>query len=73
MSDGVQSDAVEFDPFSADYFDNPYATYKRLRDERPVYTTSTTASTPSPAGTTSWTPPATGARTAAPTGSTSPP
>jgi cytochrome P450 len=28
---------VEFDPFSRDYFYDPYATYKRLRDERPVY------------------------------------
>ena len=28
---------VEFDPFSRDYFYDPYGTYKRLRDERPVY------------------------------------
>lgn len=28
---------VEFDPFSADYFDHPYETYRRLRDERPLY------------------------------------
>jgi cytochrome P450 len=29
--------AVEFNPLSADYFDDPYATYRRLRDEAPVY------------------------------------
>jgi cytochrome P450 len=29
--------AVEFDPFSADYFDDPTETYRRLRDEAPVY------------------------------------
>ncbi|HZT67835.1 MAG TPA: cytochrome P450 [Acidimicrobiales bacterium] len=29
--------AVEFDPFSADFFEDPYATYRRLRDEAPVY------------------------------------
>jgi cytochrome P450 len=28
---------VEFDPFSSVYFDDPYETYRRLRDERPVY------------------------------------
>jgi cytochrome P450 len=28
---------VEFDPFSTDYFEDPYPTYKRLRDEAPVY------------------------------------
>ena len=26
-----------FDPFSEEYFDNPYATYQRMRDEAPVY------------------------------------
>jgi cytochrome P450 len=31
------SSPVEFNPFSADFFDDPYATYKRLRDEAPVY------------------------------------
>lgn len=29
--------AVEFDPFSPDYFDDPTETYRRLRDEAPVY------------------------------------
>ena len=28
---------VEFDPFSADYFDDPTETYRRLRDEAPIY------------------------------------
>ncbi len=28
---------VEFNPFSPDFFDDPYATYRRLRDEAPVY------------------------------------
>src|SRR5918994_840128 len=29
--------AVEFDPFSAEYFDDPSEVYRRLRDEAPVY------------------------------------
>jgi len=29
--------AVEFDPFSADFFDDPYETYRALRDRAPVY------------------------------------
>lgn len=29
--------SVEFDPFSDDYFDDPYETYRRLREEAPVY------------------------------------
>lgn len=29
--------AVEFDPFSADFFDDPYDTYRALRDQAPVY------------------------------------
>jgi cytochrome P450 len=29
--------AVEFDPFSTTFFDDPYDTYRRLRDEAPVY------------------------------------
>jgi cytochrome P450 len=29
--------SVEFDPFSDVYFDDPYPTYRRLRDEAPVY------------------------------------
>jgi len=28
---------VEFDPLSADFFDDPYDTYRWLRDEAPVY------------------------------------
>jgi cytochrome P450 len=30
-------DLVEFDPFSDVFFDDPYETYARLRDEAPVY------------------------------------
>lgn len=29
--------AIEFDPFSADFFDDPYATYRALRDHAPVH------------------------------------
>ncbi len=29
--------APEFDPFSAEYFDDPYDLYRRMRDEAPVY------------------------------------
>jgi cytochrome P450 len=29
--------AVEFDPFSSVFFDDPYETYRRLRDDAPVY------------------------------------
>ena len=28
---------VEFDPFSQEFFDGAYDTYRRLRDEAPVY------------------------------------
>ena len=28
---------VEFDPFSEDFFNAPFNTYRRLRDEAPVY------------------------------------
>ena len=28
---------VVFDPFSDDFFNNPFATYRRMRDEAPVY------------------------------------
>jgi cytochrome P450 len=28
---------VEFDPFSEEYFNDPYETYRRLRDEAPIY------------------------------------
>jgi cytochrome P450 len=30
-------EAVEFDPYSEVFFDDPYPTYKRMRDEAPVY------------------------------------
>ncbi|MBK5286848.1 MAG: cytochrome P450 [Acidimicrobiia bacterium] len=29
--------AIEFDPYSETYFDDPYETYRRLRDDAPVY------------------------------------
>jgi cytochrome P450 len=32
-----QATALEFDPFSSTYFDDPYDTYRRLREEAPVY------------------------------------
>jgi cytochrome P450 len=28
---------VQFDPFSSTFFDDPYETYRRLRDEAPIY------------------------------------
>jgi cytochrome P450 len=31
------ADPVEFDPFSDEYFNDPYEVYRRLRDEAPVY------------------------------------
>lgn len=33
----VASQPVDFDPFSHDFFDDPTETYRRLRDEAPVY------------------------------------
>jgi cytochrome P450 len=33
----VTTSPVEFDPFSDDYFNDPTETYRRLRDEAPVY------------------------------------
>jgi cytochrome P450 len=33
----VTATAVEFDPFSPEYFDDPTEVYRRLRDEAPVY------------------------------------
>jgi cytochrome P450 len=33
----VTATAVEFDPFSAEYFQDPTEVYRRLRDEAPVY------------------------------------
>jgi cytochrome P450 len=37
MSTTAESGAVEFDPFSREFFDDPYDTYRRLRDEAPCY------------------------------------
>ncbi|OBB78093.1 cytochrome P450 [Mycobacterium sp. 852014-52144_SCH5372336] len=36
-SSEVDRRPVEFDPFSQDFFDGAYGTYRRLRDEAPVY------------------------------------
>jgi cytochrome P450 len=33
----VSGGPVEFDPYSTDFFDSPYDTYRRMRDEAPVY------------------------------------
>jgi len=33
----ASQDVVEFDPFSDDFFNAPFNTYRRLRDEAPVY------------------------------------
>jgi cytochrome P450 len=33
----MSTSSVVFDPFSVEYFNDPYATYRRLRDEAPVY------------------------------------
>jgi cytochrome P450 len=33
----ADTNPVEFDPFSATFFDDPYDTYRRLRDEAPLY------------------------------------
>ena len=35
--DPVDRPAVEFDPFSDEYFNDPYDLYRRMRDEAPVY------------------------------------
>jgi cytochrome P450 len=35
--DGGSSSALDFDPFSDVFFNDPYPTYRRLRDEAPVY------------------------------------
>ncbi|KKW66150.1 cytochrome P450 [Mycolicibacterium elephantis] len=37
MSSEIGNASVEFDPFSQDFFDGAYDTYRRLRDEAPVY------------------------------------
>ncbi|MFC8528202.1 cytochrome P450 [Nocardia sp. NPDC057227] len=33
----VADDAIDFDPFSAEFHDDPQAVYRRLRDDAPVY------------------------------------
>jgi cytochrome P450 len=33
----VSGGPVEFDPYSNDFFESPYETYRRMRDEAPVY------------------------------------
>ena len=33
----MSHESIEFDPFSDTFFDDPYETYARLRDEAPVY------------------------------------
>jgi cytochrome P450 len=33
----ISTTPVEFDPFSEEFFDDPYDLYRRLRDEAPVY------------------------------------
>ena len=35
--DAPAASEIEFDPFSPTYFDDPYETYRQLRDHRPVY------------------------------------
>ena len=37
MPDQLRRSRVDFDPFSIEFFDDPYDTYRRLRDEAPVY------------------------------------
>ncbi len=37
MAEQLRDAPVEFDPFSIEFFDDPYDTYRRLRDEQPVY------------------------------------
>jgi cytochrome P450 len=33
----VSGDPIVFDPYSKDYFDSPFETYRRMRDEAPLY------------------------------------
>src|ERR1700712_2110025 len=37
MSVTVSGGPVVFDPYSDDYFNSPFATYRRMRDEAPLY------------------------------------
>ena len=34
---GVSEEVVHFDPFSDEFFSDPFETYRRLRDHAPVY------------------------------------
>ena len=37
QEDALTTSKVVFDPFSSDFFNAPFATYRRMRDEEPVY------------------------------------
>ncbi|HEX3565185.1 MAG TPA: cytochrome P450 [Acidimicrobiales bacterium] len=37
MTSGRNTETLEFDPFSDEYFNDPYDLYRRLRDQSPVY------------------------------------
>ncbi|MGO9186566.1 cytochrome P450 [Mycobacterium sp.] len=37
MAEPIAGGSVEFDPFSEDFFNDPFNTYRRLRDHAPVY------------------------------------
>ena len=37
MQPAASAGSVEFDPFSDDFFDDPYDTYRALRDHAPIY------------------------------------
>ena len=37
MAEPIAGGPVEFDPFSEDFFNDPFNTYRRLRDHAPVY------------------------------------
>jgi cytochrome P450 len=37
VSTAVSRGPVEFDPYSEDFFNSPFETYRRMRDEAPVY------------------------------------
>jgi cytochrome P450 len=37
MAESIAGGLVEFDPFSEEFFNDPFNTYRRLRDQAPVY------------------------------------
>ena len=37
LAPAARAKAIEFDPFSDDFFDDPYDTYRALRDHAPIY------------------------------------